>query len=120
MKGQHSGSGSTLKTAFHVSKCGALIGGQAVGLLGLSYSLRRVRGERSREQQYPLVTLTRGPRMFFCWFLVVKAFKEDSAGYSFGLCWLSFLAHREAKQGSGVAITKIFISTVCFQIVIPV
>lgn len=46
------------------------------GLLGLSYSLQRVRGERSREQQYPLVTMTPGPRMFFCWFLVVRPWER--------------------------------------------
>lgn len=67
MKGQRSGSGSTLKAAFHVSKRGALIGGQTPGLLGLPYSLRRVRGESFGEQQYPQVTLTRWPRMLFCW-----------------------------------------------------
>lgn len=72
-KGQRSGSGSTLKTAIHVSKRGTLIGGQTEGLLGLSYSLRRARGERSREQEYPLVTMTPGPRMFFCWFLVFNS-----------------------------------------------
>lgn len=67
MKGQRSGSGSTLKAAFHVSKRGALIGGQTPGLLGLPYSLRRTRGKSFREQQYPQVTLTRWPRMLFCW-----------------------------------------------------
>lgn len=67
MKGQRSGSGSTLKAAFHVSKRGALIGGQTPGLLGLPYSLRRVRGDSFGEQQYPQVTLTRWPRMLFCW-----------------------------------------------------
>lgn len=100
MKGQHSGSGSTLKTVFHVSKCGALTGGQTVGLLGLSYSLRRVKGERSREQ-YPLVTSTPGPGMFFCWFLVV-----NSEGFQRGPCisglwfWvmLVFLLNKVWKQ----------------------
>lgn len=102
MKGQQSGNGSALKTAIHVSKRGALIGGQTEGLLVFSYSLWRARGERSREQQCPLGTMTPGPRMFFCWFLVVnsKALKKVSCitGHGFRLCSVSSsCTHSEAK-----------------------
>lgn len=116
MKGQRSGSGSTLKAAFHVSKRGALIGGQTAGLLGLPYSLRRVRSESFGEQQYPQVTLTRWPRMLFCWvwlltrqrsrgtlFIQTEVLSNINPNFCTHLLWVLFLYWKMVMNSSTIA-----------------